>query len=220
MIKNTVITNIYRPPSGNTDCFIEEVSHIIEVISGERYKDIYLLGDFNIDHHANKRSKIVKSLESVLLGFGLVQYITTPTRVTLTTKSLIDVIYIRTNKVVHPFVITTMISDHFLVGTTRFLDYTSPQKQEFTGRTYRNYSFEQAKNFYSRVNRELIYTIHDVDLAWEMLYNIIINCANALCPIRTSKIKPSRLPWLTHDVIEVIRDRDNLFLEAYAISTQ
>lgn len=129
----SVIINVYRPPSGNVEYFIEEITQIIEPIYSERYKDIFLLGDFNIDHGATRRTKATKSLESALLGYGLYQYINCPTRVTLSSKSLIDVIYIRTSKEVYPFTITTTISDHYLVGTTRYLNYTSPQKTEFLG---------------------------------------------------------------------------------------
>lgn len=216
--QDTVIVNVYRPPSGVIDCFIEKVTQIVETVSDERYKDIYLLGDFNIDHHASKRTKAAKSLESTMLGFGLVQYISSPNRVTFTTKSLIDVIYIRSTKVIRPFIITTSISGHYLVGTARFLDYTSPKKTEFSGRTYQNYPFEQAKCYYAGVNRDLIYTMHDVDLVWEILFRIITNCANVLCPIKVRKSKPTRLPWLTPEVTEIIHDRDDLFLEAYANS--
>lgn len=134
----------------------------------------------------------------------------------LTSKSLIDVMYIRSSKEIYPFTKTTSISDHYLVGVIRYLNYSSPKKIEFSGRTNRNYNFNAAKDYYARVNRDEIYTLHDVDLIWEILFRIITNCANVLSPIRTFRVKPNRLPWLTTEIIEILRDRDDLFLDAYA----
>lgn len=169
---------------------------------------------------ANK-SKLVKQLESLLLSYGLVQYIKNPKRITMTTRTLIDVIYNCTSS----FIESTVISDHYLVGTVRLglgltLDYTPLKKLEITGRTYRNYTFDLAKAYYARVNRDWIYMCHDVDGVWELLFKIITNCANVVCPIRTMKINANRLPWLTPEVIEVIHVRDDLFLEAFASSDQ
>lgn len=156
----------------------------------------------------------------MLLSLGLVQYIKQPTRVTIKTRSLIDVIYICSGKDLYPFVRPTSISNHYLVGIVRNLNYVSPKKIEVNGRTYRNYNRELAKDYYARVNMDLIYSMHDVDLIWETLYRIITNCANVLYPIRTLKTRPNRLPWLTAEVTEIINDRDDLFLEDYANADQ
>lgn len=208
--------NVCRPPNGNVDCFIEELAQITEILCNGRYKDIFLLWDVNIDHYATKRTKATASLEAMLLSLGLTQHIKCPTRVTIKTESLIDVVYIRTNKFIYPFTKPMFVSDHYLIGAVRYLNYTSSKKTKFTGRTYRNYNFELAKSYYARVNRDLIYTIHDLDLIWETLFRIISNCANVLCPIRTLRVKPNRLPWLITEITEIIHDRDDLFLEAYA----
>ena len=45
-VGSTIIVNIYRPPSGNKEIFIEELSSLLESHNG---KDIILTGDFNIN---------------------------------------------------------------------------------------------------------------------------------------------------------------------------
>lgn len=60
--RDSVIMNVYRPPSGNVDSFVEELVQITEVACNERYKDVTLLGDFNMDHLATKRTKCYLAL--------------------------------------------------------------------------------------------------------------------------------------------------------------
>ena len=45
-VGSTVIVNIYRPPSGNKQTFMEELNSLLEIHNG---KDIILMGDFNIN---------------------------------------------------------------------------------------------------------------------------------------------------------------------------
>lgn len=60
--------------------------------------------------------------------FGLSQYITVPTRKTVTTNTLLDVIYIKTDKIIHPYMMKTAVSNHYLVGCVRYLNYAKPEK--------------------------------------------------------------------------------------------
>lgn len=100
--KESVIINTYRPPNGNTERFLEFATYVLEIVSTERYSDIYFIGDINIDHIGNR--KVTRDLESVMRSFGMVQHITKPSRKTLSTESLIDICYIRTEKKILSFV--------------------------------------------------------------------------------------------------------------------
>lgn len=48
--KETVILNLYRPPSGNFESFMNHIQQVMDVLNSERYLDIYILGDVNLDH--------------------------------------------------------------------------------------------------------------------------------------------------------------------------
>lgn len=86
---------------------------------------------------------------SVLKAHGLSQVINEPTRKTRTTATILEVIYVKTSKRIEPMVIDTCMSDHYLVATTAFLNYKAPPKIIITGRSYNDYSAEQAREFYN-----------------------------------------------------------------------
>lgn len=116
--KSSIILNVYRPPSGNQDEFQLSIDSTLQEINTDRFADIYLLGDVNLNHHSAHKSEYTKNLESLINTYGLKQQIITPTRVTHATSSIIDVIYVRSNKKVTAFTKQCSLSDHFLVGCT------------------------------------------------------------------------------------------------------
>lgn len=122
--KTILVVNIYCPPNGNISSFVEEIDNLMDHISGTRYVDIILLGDLNLDHSKGKMNAPTKRLQHILNTHSLYQIINNPTRQTGTSKSIIDVIYIKTSKKVLPFIIKTHISDHYLVGCVQIPKYS------------------------------------------------------------------------------------------------
>lgn len=52
--KTILVFNSYRPPSGNTSVFLEQIEEAMDLLSGTRNVDIALLGDLNLDHTKGK----------------------------------------------------------------------------------------------------------------------------------------------------------------------
>lgn len=107
------------------------------------------------------------------------------------------------------------MSDHYLVIATRYLRYPKDQKVSFTGRSYRDYTFERAKKYYSKKDTSHIYHMIDVDLVWAKLKNYMINCSNVLCLIREIHTRTNKPKWLTNGILELVKDWDDTFTEAY-----
>lgn len=133
-----------------------------------------------------------------------------PENFTATTKSTLDVMFIKTPKVIKSFVIRTALSDHYFIGTTRSLDYHKSPMKYIHGRSYRKYTYEKAQNLYGRQSRYLIYNM-DVNLAWKEILKFITNCANNLCPVNKILIRQDPSPWNTKELVEQINDRDKAF---------
>ena len=112
--KNIIIGNLYRHPSMKLNDFNENfLDPLMEELS-TKDKSVYLMGDFNIDLMKididNNTSIFFDSMTSNLF----VPHITYPTRVTLTTKSLIDNILSNSSNFTQGISgnITLTISDH------------------------------------------------------------------------------------------------------------
>lgn len=210
----TTIVNLYRPPSGVQSEFLEHITKLSDVFQEDNSHDLYLTGDVNLDHLCKQPNETTTSLSSLLKSYGFTQYIKEPTRVTATTKTTLDVMYVKTSKLIEPMVTRTMLSDHFLISCSRSLDYHKPQCKLITGRTYKHYTYEKAKSFYRRQRLDLLYQM-DVNLAWETMLKYITNCANILCPFKQITVRQDPSPWITKELIEQLSDRDKAFELAY-----
>lgn len=144
--RESIIINVYHPPDGNTENFIEKVTSILDIVVRERYADVYLLGDINMNHLKEANNNVANNIINLFKTYGLTQRIEKPTCRTMQSKSLIDAIYVRSNKSLTSFILPIAMSDHYLVGTSRYLKYTSEPKREILGRSYRSYSLNAVRN--------------------------------------------------------------------------
>jgi exonuclease III len=90
---NLVIVCVYRSPDGDFAIFLQKLETVIKKII-VRKKQIILCGDWNINFM--QESKKLRDLQEILLLYNLVNTVTSPTRVSKNSTSLIDVII--TNK--------------------------------------------------------------------------------------------------------------------------
>jgi hypothetical protein len=119
---------IYRPPQDSS--FFNNFTNVLESIWLRR-KNIILLGDFNADMlkgSSNTESQYGKRLKRIISSFGLKNIISCPTRITPTSKSLIDlVITNQPAKVKTSGAIDLGISDHHLVFAVLKTTRTNPK---------------------------------------------------------------------------------------------
>ena len=113
--KPIIIGTCYRPPK--QDNFLEEFENNLCKLRSDCA--IIILGDFNICLQ-QKSSSLFKGYSNLLRMFGLKQILEEPTRITCTSKSLIDHICVTMRKKnVQSGVILIGLSDPFLTFCTR-----------------------------------------------------------------------------------------------------
>jgi len=101
-----VIICIYRSPLGNFHYFLNQLESILNKI----YKvstDLTLCGDFNINHLSDTARKLL--LESLLAFYNLLSTVKFPTIIFNNSSTLIDNIYINTNR--YTFLISPLLID-------------------------------------------------------------------------------------------------------------
>jgi hypothetical protein len=80
---------IYRAPDGEVDVFLEELELLISKLLSKN-KSVVLCGDWNIDlSHVNTNQK---KLTDVLERYNLINTVLTPTRITKSSSSLLDLV--------------------------------------------------------------------------------------------------------------------------------
>ena len=111
--KNVIICIIYRPPDGNVSEFCDFLTNDVNDISLMGHKEIFVMGDFNINYN-QKRSPDMKNLIEFEQLTNFCQLITEPTR----KDNTIDLIY--TNRVIsNSGVYNIFVSDNELIFCTR-----------------------------------------------------------------------------------------------------
>ncbi len=201
-----IIGCVYRHPKALATSFdyIEDVFRMISL----RGKSVFILGDFNDDMmmKGNTISKIIKNNK-------LTQIINQPTRTTPTSATLLDLVI--TNKpdvILSRDVVPQVIADHDLVSVV--LNVRKPRKLPVV-KTFRNMKNYDKDTFCSLLldnvhNMNNIFLTDDVNKQIDIFNDVFINCLNMCAPFVTRAVKGKPLPWMTDDIREVMKDRDNL----------
>ena len=85
---------------------------------------------------------------------------------------------------------------------------------EFKGRSYRGYDKELMKKELLKESWDRFYALDDPNDAWEFILNRLYPILDKMCPIRTYNIKNYRPDWVTHELLEQIKDRDYYYTRA------
>ena len=210
--KQIVIGNIYRPPQGNIDNFIETLDGNLTNINIDRV-ELFLMGDFNIDF-LEKNNPNYKKLIDFIKPLGLRQLIKNTTRPSLDRESCIDLIITNSDSIEMAGVLNVNLSDHLLVHCSRRQIKLPKIKCSFTGRSYRNYNREVFKKNVQDSNWEKFDNSQTVTSKWEVLEDIIRENIDKMCPLKDFKTKQKKEPWITNELIELIKDKDALLKRA------
>ena len=118
--KKSVICNIYRPPEGDMNIFIDELETLVEDILELKISNMYFLGDFNIDLLDVKLIEFSGKLQNMMLQHGFMNYIKSITRYGENgdKDSCLDLIFTNVNDIEDSGIIAFDLSDHEMVYIT------------------------------------------------------------------------------------------------------
>lgn len=224
-IKNKIgtfnVCNLYRSPSSKISLFYQFILELSEQLlqSGKTI----ILGDFNMDVLTKNHytSKLIDEME--YLGFK--QKISSPTRTTLRSETIIDLVFsnfeLMTNVLDEP-----KIADHNTISVK--LIYETNDKNRFNRIKTRDYSKFDENRFQFEVKnkfKNLKYPLTNNNSAIDILeYNNlvkkitsdIINIIDDMAPMHNKLIKYKWIykPWIDANTLELIKDRNEAFRKA------
>ena len=142
--RNLVIINVYRG-FGDVKKAVGLLTDFIDgLIGANKNSDIMVVGDMNVDlaYLTAKSEMVIQEMATR----DLYQLVTKPTRVTSTSSTLIDHVYLKSPKTVSTLTIISDISDHYIVATV-FPRKTKPvkSKTKITKRWFNDTSYEQLR---------------------------------------------------------------------------
>ena len=223
--KQFIVGIFYRPPDENN--FLEKFAKLLTPLDLND-KELYLLGDFNINTFCNNENlfklnknalrkeqytTLQKQYIELCSLFSLKQIIEEPTRTTSTSSTLID--HILTNykqKVSQSGVICTGLSDHEMIFCTRKITkHKSNAHKQFKFRSFKNYSDEQYRSLLGDANFPNYGNFTDVDLAYKDFTERLMSVIDQVAPIKEARIKCNSQDWFDGEIAEKISERDRLF---------
>ena len=198
---------IYRPPDSGID-WNEAFKDCIENVLKEE-KEIYLLGDVNRDL-LNRQIKT--SWSEYMEPFGLDQLVSEATRVTSTSKTLIDHIYSNCPENVTSIDVPKIgLSDHFPIFFTRKM-HVQPKKGKHYTISYRSFkNFDEAKfsNDLNDVPWDIIRIFDDTNDILNAWSDLFLEVVDANVPIKQHRVKRKNQPeWITSDLLDAMKTRD------------
>ena len=175
-------------------------------------KECILTGDINCNYLVSSDHKEIKS---ILAYFGLKQLITSPTRITRESKTLIDVICSNEpHNISSVKVIPAGLSDHELIRCARKLNNVKFKPRIITCRNFAKYDPKLFCEDLKSANLEDVYSSNSVNEAWASFRDILQRCIDKHAPLISKKIKGRLCPWLTPDVKKEMNLRDGLLRKA------
>ena len=142
-----ILAVIYSHPHNNTSKFINALDGKLNILDKEKFNKVYILGDINLNLNSTNLSSSPSDYLRMLQSHAYFSLITKPTRVTVSSQTVID--HILTNdcrSLITPGVFSYKISDHspiFVSITHSNLNKTNSNAKYF----YRNIISKNDDNF-------------------------------------------------------------------------
>ena len=213
--KSFLVLAWYRPPSDPVVSF-DKLEKVLSFLDKEG-KEIILLGDTNCDLTPKLAEQPIDNNSKHMLDlyelFSFKQLVEEPTRVTLTTSSIID--HIATTcarNIVKSGVHEVSMSDHYMVYCIRkFNGAVEKDHKVIKTRKMKNFNEDAFLSDVSGICWELMLTetddINTLVNNWSNLFSLIIG---KHAPITEMRVSEKYCPWIDKDLRDLMHTRDKL----------
>ena len=176
------------------------------------------MGDVNCDLLTATPHCYTIKMNKIARNYHLEQLIKEATRVTETSSTLIDHIYIScTDNISKSGVLKTGVSDHYIVYAVLGKENKTTQNSHrySVNRRYKNFDVEMFKSDLRKKDWSKFEKHRNVDDAVTELESVFLETANRHAPLRRKRVRHKNpTPWLTDEIFEAMRKRDYLKKQA------
>ena len=203
----TYISCFYRPPDGSIPDFIETLNVQLSTMEIEAGSDIVMMGDANID--VLKQSQDSRSLNALLNNHNLKQVISKATRITDTTNTLIDHVYVNNpDQYAHRGSLDPGLSDHKLTFICRKRAKISHEKKTIFIRNYRDFNCSAFCNDLANIDWSDVINAQSVDEAVSVFNFLFLEVINKHLPYKKIRARENSAPWVTAEFLSLIDARE------------
>ena len=224
--QNLIVGVIYRPntqPLADMDVFQTTLHDIMHIINGDKKTGV-ILGDMNVDILKFNSHHLTGDYLDRLFSCGFLPVIVKPTRVTTSSATLIDHIYI--NDIAtsgQSGIIITDIADHF--GTFYILTENSLNHSD-SKRIFRSFSERNVNLFVTYLENCDFIPINNINCpdeaykAFMELYRLGFEQCFPLCQSRNNTKHIKRELWCSRDLLMSLKKKKKLFSKKLSKPTE
>ena len=200
---------LYRPPSGDSTEALNELRKIIEMCPK---KNVYILGDFNINMH-DKSSSLVDDFENIIFGLGLAPLISISTHEKPGCKQtcIDNIITNDIESLVYSGTLNTCISHHhavFNIFKSPIITNTNNDSQKMY--QYYDYNNKNVDSFVNQLESKLSNEPPEDFSNFFSVFNEQLDNACKLDRPKFSKRTAKVNPWITQGLITSINKKHEL----------
>ena len=206
--RKMLVVCVYKPPSGkieNCITFLKQILSDPEFIK----REIWILGDFNVDLLKRNDPRVI-SLQAFSKSKGLEQKILEITRPNRQSGSCIDLIMTNCAFVQSSGTLDDYVSDHYTVYCIRKKHKENKECYLKSARQYRNYNHDDFVNLLRAKNWTLYDNMKDLDQQWIFIKQAALEILSIMCPYKTVHVRKSSTPWITPDIFNSIKAKQDL----------
>lgn len=198
-----IIAALYRPPDGSVPEFLNFLDKLFAYVNENNFY-VVLSGDFNINMSDGNARKV--DLENVLTCNGCKNFITTPTRITLSSETILDLLITNFDpSVVTTGVLSYPISDHMAIFCN-IRKAVPHMLGEDDDRSYQPVSTALLDAFRLELGNnsfDSVFAATDANTAYNNFLSSFLSVyKNHFVFTRPSKQKGCRKPWMTRDLLK------------------
>ena len=206
--KPCIVNSWYRPPNSSQEC-LNTYENLITQMDSEN-KEVILIGDFNCDwsvlanNEANAHTNILAEIMNTL---QFEQLIKEPTRVTATTKTVIDLAFTNKPELINGSgVIHLGISDHSMIYIQRNISIPRGEPKIVKTRQFKQYNANNFKtDIFTYLNDEIfLNSTLDPNVMWEKWKTRFLTVADFHAPPITKRVRSQYAPWITNNIRQEI----------------
>ena len=214
---NVLLVSGYRPPNTSTKTLLVEYKKLINSIRKCKSHEIVVGLDHNLDLMKAHIHKQTSEFLELNLTSDLTPCITKPTRITHTTATLLDNIFVspKLQQNLSPLILTEDISDHLpilvLLGNQK--KYLKESKK-VTVRNLSEENIHKIRNDLDSVKWEEILSVYDCTKGFETFHNTVIESINKHAPVEIKRVtykKQIRDPWITKGILVSLAKQKRLY---------
>lgn len=208
---NQILSVLYRPPDGSIEKFLDCLEDLFDYANINNLQ-LACGGDFNMNVLEND---MAHKLNIRLQSSGFNNLITTPTRVTVTTSSALDLLITAIETPVYSAgTIAYDISDHcpvFMICESK-VNRINVQCKPFTFQYISDKALETFKEDVRTYDWSEVLASSNVDTAYCKFMEVFTRIYSSYFPMKTScRSKKIRKPWVTPEHLKLIRNKNRSY---------